>query len=70
MPVNTYRLHESIGLFQPKPSFRTSTKFRVLRFVNYKVIAFLILLLLCHGDIKVKPGPKEKFQNFYVVTGM
>ena len=64
MPVNTYRLRESIGLFQPKPSLRTSTKFRVLRFVNYKVIAFLISLLLCYGDTEVKPGPKRKVSKF------
>ena len=46
MPVNTEQWCTSIGLFQSKPNIKTSSKFKVLRFVNYKVIAFLVLLLL------------------------
>ena len=70
MPVNTDQWRASIGLFQSKPSLKTSSKFRVLRFVNYNVIAFLILLLLSHCDIEVNPGPKEKISKFHVATGM
>ena len=62
MPVSTEQLCASIGLFQSKPSLKTSSKFRVLRFV--KVIAFLVLLLLSHGDIEVNPGPKRKISKF------
>ena len=51
-------------MFQSKPSLKTSSKFRILRFVNYKVIAFLILLLLSYGDIEVNPGPKRKISKF------
>ena len=36
--------------------------FRDLRVVNYKVIAFLVLLL-SHGDIEVNPGPKRKLSK-------
>ena len=64
MPSNTDQWHASMGLFQSKPSLKTSSKFRVLKFVNYKVIAFLILLLLSHGDIEVNPGPKKKISKF------
>ena len=31
MPVNIDQMHASIGLFQSKPSLKTSSKFRVLR---------------------------------------
>ena len=62
MPVNTEQWHVSIGLFQSKPSLKTSSKFRVLRFV--KVIAFLVLLLLSHGDIEVNPGSNRKISKF------
>ena len=51
-------------MFQSKPSLKTNSKFRVLRFVNYKVITFLVLLLLSHGDIEVNPGPKRKISKF------
>ena len=51
-------------LFQSKPSFKFSCKFRVLRFVNYKIIAFLVFLLLSHGDIGVNPGPVRKNPKF------
>ena len=64
MPVNTDQWHVSIGLFQSKPSLKTSCKFRVLRFVSYKVIAFLILLLLSHGDTEVNPGLNRKISKF------
>ena len=64
MPVNTEQWCTSIGLFQSKPSIKTSSKFKVLRFVNYKVIAFLVLLLLSHGDTEVNPGPKRKNSKF------
>ena len=64
MPVSTEQLRASIGLFQSKPSLKTSSKFRVLRFVNYKVITFLVLLLLSHVDIEVNPGPKRKISKF------
>ena len=68
MPVNTEQWCASIGLFQSKPSLKTSSKFMVWRFANYKVITFLVLLLLSHGDIEV--NQREKSQNFHVVTGM
>ena len=51
-------------MFQSKPRIKTSSKFRVLRFVNYKVIEFLVLLLLSHGYIEVNPGPKRKISKF------
>ena len=70
MPVNTKQWCASISLFQSKPSIKTSSKFRILRFVNCKVIAFLVLLLLSHGDIDVNPGPKRKISKFHIVTGM
>ena len=60
MPINTDQWHASIGLFQSKQSLKTSSKFGVLRLVNYKVIAFLILLLLSHGDIELNPGSMRK----------
>ena len=59
MPVNTDKWHASIGLFQSKTGLTTSTKFRVLRFVNYKVTAFLILWSLCWGKVQVNPKRKE-----------
>ena len=64
MPVNTDQWHASIGLFQSKQSLKVSSKFRVVGFVNYKVLTFLILLLLSHGDIEVNPGPKRKISKF------
>ena len=64
MPVNTEQWCVSIDLFQSKPSLKTSSKFRVLRSVNYKVTAFLVLLLLSHGDIVVSPGPKRRISRF------
>ena len=51
-------------MFHSKPNLKTTSKCRVLRFANYKVIAFLILLLLSHGDIEVNPGPKRKISKF------
>ena len=51
-------------MFQAKPSIKTSSNFRVLRFVNYKVIAFPVFLLLSHGDTEVNPGPKRKISKF------
>ena len=72
MPVNTEQWHSSTGLFQSKPSLKFSSKFRVLTFVNYKVIGFLVLLLLSNGDTEVNPGPKGKIlkSSFYIATGM
>ena len=64
MPVNTEQWRASIDLFQSKPSLKTCSKFRVLRSVNYKVDAFLVLLLLSHGDIEVNPGPKREISKF------
>ena len=64
MPVNTEQWRASIGLFQSKASIKTSSKFRVLRFVNLNVIAFLVLLLLSHGDIEVNLVPKRKISKF------
>ena len=60
MSVNSGQWQASISLFQSKPNLKSSCKFRVLRFVNYKIIAFLILLLFSHGDIEVNPGSKRK----------
>ena len=51
-------------MFQSKPSLKFSGKFRVLSVVNYKIIAFLILLLLSHGDMEVNLGPKRKISKF------
>ena len=64
MPVNTEQWRASIGLFQSKASIKTSSKFRVLGFVNLNVIAFLVLLLLSHGDIEVNLVPKRKISKF------
>ena len=48
-----------------KPCLKTSNKLRVLKFFNYTVTAFIILLLLfSHGDIEANPGPKRKFSKF------
>ena len=60
MPKNTDQWHASIGFFLSKLSLKFSSKFCVLRFVNYQIIAFLILLLLPHGEIEVNPGPNRK----------
>ena len=62
MPVNIEQWHASIGLFQPILGFQDVSRFRGLRVVNYKVIVFLVLLLLSHGDIEVNPGPKKTFK--------
>ena len=64
MLVNTDQWCGSIVLFQPKLSLKFSSKFSVLRFVNYEIIAFLILLLLSHGEIEVNTEPKRKFSKF------
>ena len=64
MPVNTDHWRGSIGLFQSELGLKTTNKFSVLRFVNYKIIAFLISLLLCHGGIKVNPRPKRNISKF------
>ena len=60
MPVNIDQWHASIGLFQPILGLQAVSAFRNLRVVIYKVIVFLVLLLLSHGDIEVNPGPKRK----------
>ena len=65
MLVNNYQWCASIVLFQSKPSLRiSSSKFWFFRFVTSKVISFLILLLISHGDIEVNPGLKRKFSKF------
>ena len=61
MPVNVEQWCVSIGLFQP--ILQAVSGFRDLRVVNYKVIVFLVLLLLSHGDIEVNPGPKRKLSK-------
>ena len=60
MSVNIEPWRASIGLFQPILGLQAVSEFRGLRVVNYKVIVFLVLLLLSHGDIEVNPGPKRK----------
>ena len=37
--------------------------FRDLRVLNYKIIVFLVLLLLSHGDNEVNPGSKRKLSK-------
>ena len=49
--------------FQPILGFQAVSGFRDLRVVNFKVIVFLVLLLLSHGDIEVNPGPKRKLSK-------
>ena len=60
MPVNTEQWHASIGLFEPILGPQVVSGFRDLRVLSYKVIAFLAVLLLSHGDIEVSPAPKRK----------
>ena len=60
MPVNIEHWQASIGLFQPILGLQAITEFIDFRVVNFKVIVFLVLLLLSHGDIEVNPGPKRK----------
>ena len=63
MPVNIEQWRASIGLFQPKLGFQAVSRFRDLTVVNYKVIVFLVLLLLSHCDIEVNPVPKRKLSK-------
>ena len=63
MPVNIEQWRASIGLFQPVLGLQAVSRFRDLQFVKCKVIVFLVLLLLSHGDIKVNPGPKRKLSK-------
>ena len=63
MPVNIEQWRVSIGLFQSILGLQAVCGFRDLRAVNYKVIVFLVLLLLSHGDIEVNPGPKRKLSK-------
>ena len=63
MPINTDKWHGRIGLLQSKPSLWTSSKFRVLSLVKYKIIAFLVLLL-SHGNIEFNPGPKRSISKY------
>ena len=60
MPVNIEHWRASIGLFQPILGLQAVSGFRDLKVVNYKVIVFLVLLLLSHGEIEVNPGPKRE----------
>ena len=48
MPVNAEQWHASIGSFQPILGLQAVSGFRDLRVVNYKVIVFLLPLLLLH----------------------
>ena len=64
--VNTskyWTMCASIGLFQPILGLQAVSGFRDLRVVNYKVIVFLVLLLLSHYDTEVNPGPKRKLSK-------
>ena len=63
MPVNVKQWCVSIGLFQPILGLQAVSGFRDLRVVNYKVIVFLVLLLLSHGDTEVNPRPKRKLSK-------
>ena len=63
MPVNIQLWRSSIGLFQPILGLQTVSGFRDLRVVNYKVIVFLVLLFLFHGDIEVNPEPNRKLSK-------
>ena len=63
MPVNIEKWHASIGLFQPILCLQAVSGFWDLRVVNYKVILFLVLLLLSQGEIEVNPGPKRKLSK-------
>ena len=64
MPVNNKKWHAGIGLSQPIPGFQAVSGFRELRVVvNYKVIVFLVLLLLSSGEIEVNPAPKRKLSK-------
>ena len=62
MLVNIEQWCASIGLFQPRLGFQAVSRFRDLTVINYKVIVFLVLLLLSHGDI-------QNFQSSHVVIG-
>ena len=64
MLVNNDQWCGTIGLFQSKLSLKFSSKFSVLRLVNYEIITFLILLLLSHGEIEVNIEPKRKYSKF------
>ena len=48
MPVNAEPWHASIGSFQPILGLQAVSGFRDLRVINYKVIVFLLPLLLLH----------------------
>ena len=45
MPVNIEQWCTSIGLFQPILGLQTVSGFRDLRFVNYKVVVFLVFFM-------------------------
>ena len=63
MPVKTEQWRTRIGLFQPVLGLQAVSGFRDLWVANYKVIVFLVLLLLSHGDIEVNPEPKRKLSK-------
>ena len=50
-------------MFQPILGLQAVSGFRYLRVVNYKVIVFLVLLLLSHYDTEVNPRPKRKLSK-------
>ena len=50
-------------MFQPKPNLKTSGKFKILRFFNYKTTNFLFYYYF-PGEIKVNPGPERKISKF------
>ena len=50
-------------MFQPILGLQAVSGFKDLRVINYKVIEFLVLLLLSHGDIEVNPRPKKKLSK-------
>ena len=70
MPVNTEQWRASIGLFQPILGLQAASGFRDLRVVNYKVIVFLVLLLLSLGDNEVTLDQRENFQSCHIVIVM
>ena len=71
MPVNIEQWCTSIGLFQPILGLQTVSGFRDLRFVNYKVVVFLVFF---YGfpmvAFKSALDPRENFQTCHVVIEM
>ena len=60
MPVNIEQWRASIGLFQPVLGLQTVSGFRDLRFVNYKVVVFLVFFMAFLWWHSSQPWTQEK----------